>query len=275
VADTDFIRGRSATAAGLLTGGDPSPVGEERPQGRSPFVILCDHAGNAVPRALGRLGLPDAELNRHIGIDIGALAIAREMSARLDAPLVYQRYSRLVIDANRRPHAADSIAPVSDGTVVPGNQDLPASARELRIREILNPYHDRIARLLDDRQARGLATVLVAMHSFTPRLRARPADRPWQVGVIWGEDDRFAREVLAELRRVPDLEVGANEPYRVDMANDYSLPVHAEGRRLPYVEFEVRQDLAGEPGAAGRWAERLCRGLEAALPRFRAAHASD
>src|SRR5699024_12052705 len=108
----------------LLQPADPDPVGVLRQGTQSPFVLVCDHAGNAVPRALDRLGLPNAELERHIGIDIGILGVAEQLSALLDAPLVYQRYSRLVIDCNRLPDAAGSRPEVSDGTPIPGNRQL-------------------------------------------------------------------------------------------------------------------------------------------------------
>ncbi len=56
-------------------------------------------------KSLGSLGLPAHELERHIAYDIGAEQVARGLSKRLDAPLVLQRYSRLVYDCNRPPEA--------------------------------------------------------------------------------------------------------------------------------------------------------------------------
>jgi predicted N-formylglutamate amidohydrolase len=132
------------------------------------------------------------------------------------------------------------------------------------------PYHAAITELLDRRAMAGRATILVSLHSFTPMLRARPAPRPWQVGLCWGADDRFSRLVLRALAAEGDLVVGANQPYRVDAAVDYSIPVHGEGRGLPYVEFEVRQDLIATPAAADAWAARLARVLEAARRGFAA-----
>jgi predicted N-formylglutamate amidohydrolase len=254
----------------VLTAGDPDPVGIENPQSDAPFLLICDHAGNAVPARLGDLGLAPEELNRHIAIDIGALSVARRLVTLLDAPLYYQRYSRLVVDSNRQLHAADSMPTLSDGTEVPGNRGLSPEEREARARAILAPYHDRIEEAIEHRLSRGRETILVSVHSFTPKLKARPTDRPWHVGVCWGEDDRFARHTLAALAAEHDLRVGANEPYSVDMVNDYSIPLHAERRRLPYVEFEIRQDLLSGEREAQEWADRLARVLRRARETFRA-----
>ncbi|WP_366555652.1 N-formylglutamate amidohydrolase [Aquibaculum sediminis] len=253
----------------LLGPSDPPPVGELAGAGDSPFFLVCDHAGNAVPASLEGLGLPQAERERHIAIDRGALAVAKNLAARLQAPLVYQRYSRLVIDCNRKPEAGDSIPAVADATEVPANQDLDPVARQARHDAILKPYHDRIRALLDARAEAGLPTLFVSVHSFTPELRARPLERPWDLGLCWGDDRRFNDLVLAALEeQTTDLRLGRNEPYGVDMENDYSIPVHAEARGLPYVEFEMRQDHLEDAAAPERWAERLEGALRLAAERF-------
>jgi predicted N-formylglutamate amidohydrolase len=253
----------------LLGPGDPDPVGEITVNSASPFFLICDHAGNAVPAALDDLGLPQEELDRHIGIDIGALGVAQGLAERLSAPLVWQRYSRLVIDCNRLGGAGTSISAVADGTIVPGNQDLDEAARTARAAEIMAPYQARIARRLDERKAAGQPTILVSVHSFTPRLRARPADRPWHIGLCWARLDGFSRHVLRALREDDDsLVLGENQPYDVDMVNDYTIPVHGEGRKLPYAEIEIRQDqIAGADGQKF-WAARLARALTRAAESF-------
>ena len=228
------MRAAETVAPNALLGPlDPEPVGIVNPGARSRFFLICDHAGNAVPRHLDRLGLPEAELDRHIGIDIGALGVARTLADRLDATLIFQRYSRLLVDCNRQPHGPTAMAEVADGTLVPGNQGLDAAAREARIASVMRPYHDAIAAALDARHRQGLPTFLVAMHSFTPRLRVQPTDRPWSIGLCWGPSERFSRHTLAHLAAdSADLVIGANEPYTVDMVQDYSIPVHGEDRGL-------------------------------------------
>lgn len=263
------MQSSDTSAPRLLGPGDPDPVGELNADSSSPFFLICDHAGNAVPAALGGLGLTAEELGRHIGIDIGALGVATGLAERLGAPLIYQRYSRLVIDSNRKPEAATSMAVIADGTEVPGNRDLDSAARAARINEILMPYQRRIGERLDARAAAGLPTLLVSVHSFTPRLRALPADRPWHIGLCWAAADGFSRHVLGVLGQMePDLVLGANQPYDVDMANDYSIPVHGEGRGLPYIEIEIRQDQIGEPDGQALWAERLVPVLRRAAETF-------
>src|SRR3954471_11553803 len=152
----------------LLSKADPDPVRVLRPDGASKFFLTADHAGRAVPRSLGDLGVPPGEWQRHIAWDIGIAAVTERLSCALDAAALPHNYSRLVIDCNRRPDWDSSIPTISEHTEIPGNRDLSPVEREARRREIFDPYHQRIAALLDRRQAAGRRTGLVAMHSFTP-----------------------------------------------------------------------------------------------------------
>jgi predicted N-formylglutamate amidohydrolase len=237
-----------------------------REGGRSPFLLIADHAGRAVPSALGRLGLPQSELDRHIGWDIGIAGTTARLSERLDACAILQAYSRLVIDCNRPLDSPGSIVERSDGTPVPGNLDLDAHQRAQRIAEIFEPYHARIAAELDRRASAGRPVVLVAMHSFTPSMAGN--DRPWHAGVLYQRDARFAHALLEALRDEGDLVVGDNEPYRVSDATDYAIPVHAERRGLPHVELEIRQDLIADEAGQQAWAQRLARLFTALQDRF-------
>ncbi len=270
--------------AGLLGEDDPHPVTILRAESRSPFVIVLDHAGRAIPERLGDLGLPETERLRHIAWDIGVAGTGTGLVRMLDAATVAQRYSRLVIDCNRRPGHPTSIAPHSDCTAVPGNEGLGEADRAARVREIFTPYHDGIARLLDARRAAGLETVLVALHSFTPRLRRadRPTavpgvasgsgDRPWHAGVLHHHDPRFALLLRDLLQQEGDLVVGDNEPYALSDLDDYTVPVHGEQRGLPHVEIEIRQDLIADRAGEAHWAVRLGRLLPQAWMRYREAY---
>jgi predicted N-formylglutamate amidohydrolase len=247
----------------LLSGDDEAPFEVQGRDGRSPFFIICDHAGRRLPRALGDLGLSEAERGAHIAWDLGAGAVARGLAAKLDACVVWQRYSRLVIDCNRALSAPDSIATRSERTSVPGNQDVGPDAAEARAREIFHPYHDEIARLLDARAAAGHLTILVAMHSFTPVFLDEP--RPWHVGVLSNRDRRVAAPLLRALRAESDLVVGDNEPYAVTDDSDFSINHHGERRGVPCVEIEIRQDLVADEAGQRAWAERLARLLVVVL----------
>lgn len=162
-----------AAADGWLGADDPPPVETVAGDPSSPFFLVCEHAGRAVPARLDDLGVDACEMDRHIAWDIGAEGLARRLAAVLGAPLVLQRYSRLVIDCNR-PFAAPDLMPArSDGTEIPANRDIDADERRPRWQAIHAPFHAAIAAMLD--QARR-PPLLVAVHSFTPRLGGR--ERP-------------------------------------------------------------------------------------------------
>jgi predicted N-formylglutamate amidohydrolase len=233
----------------------------------SPFLLVCDHAGNRVPRRLGTLGVPDSERQRHIAWDIGAAGVVRRMVARLGGLAVLQTYSRLVIDCNRPQTAESAIPTISEDTAIPGNLNLSAADRARRMAEIFQPYHDRIAAELDRRQAAQIPTALVAIHSFTPVYRG--VARPWHVGLLYNRDDRLSRPMIASLNREGGLVVGDNEPYSVSDESDYTIPVHAERRGLLYGEIEIRQDLIADEAGQDLWAERIARLLTLAWDTIR------
>lgn len=241
----------------LLEPGEPDPVRLLRPYGRSEFVLTVDHAGRALPRRLGDLGLPDSELARHIGWDIGVAAVSDQLSAMLDAPAVMQLYSRLVIDCNRGHGVASSVPLVSESTAIPGNRDLTPAELAMRQEGLFVPYHAAITALLDRREAAGQRTVVIAMHSFTPVFKG--VSRPMHVGVLFNRDPRFGRALLDLLQQEPGLVCAENEPYAVSDESDYGIPTYGEQRGLLHVEMELRQDLITEPAGQAEWAQRLAR----------------
>lgn len=250
----------------LLCEGDPAPVSVDNEDGRSPFLIVCDHAGNRLPQALGSLGLGAGDLCRHIAWDIGVSAVSGHLAAALDACVVWQLYSRLVIDCNRPPGVPSSIAQMSELTAIPGNSGLDARAVKARIDEIFTPYHDRIRGLIEARRTADRPTVLIAMHTFTPVYATTP--RPWHAGLLYNRDARLARILLELLRAETGLVVGDNQPYSVSDAADYTIPVHGEARGLPHVGIEIRQDLVTDAAEQRRWAALLSRLLPAAYARL-------
>jgi predicted N-formylglutamate amidohydrolase len=250
----------------LLAPDEPQPVTQINEGGGSPLVIVADHAGNYLPRRLQNLGLGEADLERHIAWDIGVGAVCRLIGDKLDAVVIRQNYSRLAIDCNRMPGSETSIVEVSERTTVPGNIGLGKAQIEARIREIFQPYHDRIAGELERRRRAGLATALIAMHSFTPVFKG--VARPWHVGVLYNRDPRLAHILMDLLRREQGLVVGDNEPYSVTDASDYTIPVHGEQRRLHHVAIEIRQDLIGDEAGQIRWAALFARLLPQAYQRL-------
>ena len=254
----------SETGTKVLSQGDPRPVELVNDAGASFFVLSCEHAGRAVPQSLGDMGVAPVEMARHIAYDIGAEEVSRRLSRILDAPLVLQRYSRLVIDCNRPFTAPDCMPAVSDGTPVPANAGLTERARRQRFEEIHQPFHEALARLLDRRGEAGMTTILVSVHSFTPRLLGGP-ERPWDIGVLSNRDGSFAGRFLAILQaRHPEFKSAHNEPYVVDDASDYTIPVHGEARGLPHLLLEIRNDLIADEAGQSRWAEIVADTLVAA-----------
>jgi len=247
----------------LLAPDEPSAFITLGERNDAPFLIVCDHAGNRLPRKLGRLGVPDSELKRHIVWDIGAAGVVRLMAERLGAFAIMQTYSRLAIDCNRSPAVESSIVTISEDTPIPGNVALSPSDVECRVREIFHPYHDCIAAELDRRKQAGIATVLIAIHSFTPVYRGHV--RPWHAGLLYNRDDRVAKPMMALLNREGGLTVGDNQPYAVSDESDYTIPVHGERRGLPHAEIEIRQDLIADPVGQEIWGERLARLLTIAI----------
>jgi predicted N-formylglutamate amidohydrolase len=250
----------------VLAPEDPPAFTVSHENGTSPFVFVADHAGKRIPPRLQQLGLADCECERHIAWDIGAGALACLIAAALDAFVIRQNYSRLVIDCNRRPSTEQSILAMSELTTVPGNIGLSESERRARVQEIFRPYHERIARELDARRAAGRATALISVHSFTPVFKA--VARPWHVGVLYNRDPRFAHILLDLLQGEKGLTVGDNEPYAVTDASDYTIPVHGEERDLHHVALEIRQDLITEDAGQRKWAALFARLLPQAFERL-------
>jgi predicted N-formylglutamate amidohydrolase len=241
----------------VLTMDDPAPVKVTRPDGASPYVMIGDHAGRAIPQALKGLGVAPDAMDRHIAWDIGVSALGARLSALLDATFIEQVYSRLVLDCNRRPGAPDRAPAVSDGVAVPGNANLSAADLADRVREIHDPYQAAIVAALDARA--GRPTWLVSLHSFTPVMNGVP--RPWRFGVLHRGDSDLSRRVLARLRAELGDAAGDNQPYAMN-GTDNTVPLHVDARGIDYLELEVRQDLLADAAGVDAVAAFVARLLE-------------
>ena len=257
----------------LLGAFDPHPVRLSNPEGASAFLLVADHAGRRRPRALGDLGVRPADWDRHVAYDIGIEAVGACLARALDAPLIEQRYSRLVIDCNRPPGHPDSIPARSETVEIPANATLDDAGRSEREKEILQPYRLAVAAALDRRARAGRRTVLVALHSFTPHYLgaagALAENRPWHAAILHDDGhapapDPLARRMLRLLAAEPGLLVGDNQPYRLTATSDYTIPHHAWSRGLDHVEIEIRQDLIANEAGHAEWSARLARLLRAA-----------
>jgi predicted N-formylglutamate amidohydrolase len=239
----------------LLTPGEPEPVTVYNSGAPSPLLLVADHAGNTIPRALDRLGIAEAECERHIAWDIGIAGVGQTLADALRAMLIQQNYSRLVIDCNRPPGSPASIAEISELTPIPGNVALSEAAKAARAREVFWPYHQCIEAELELRHQSGRPTALIALHSFTPTFRGEA--RPWHVALLYNRDPRLARRLFELLKEQQGLIVGDNEPYHVSDTTDFTIPVHGERRGLPHALIEIRQDIIGEKSGQQKWAKLL------------------
>ncbi|MCW2246995.1 putative N-formylglutamate amidohydrolase [Azospirillum fermentarium] len=239
----------------LLGPDDPPPVSVLNPGSTVPVVLVCDHAGRAIPASLGRLGLAAADLDRHIAWDIGAAAVTHRLAGRFGAAAVLANYSRLVIDANRALHDPTAIPVISDEVVIPGNRAIDAHEQDRRVAALFTPYHDAIAALIAGHRAAGRVPALVSVHSFTPVMRGFA--RPWQVGVLWDYDPRIPVPLMERLRAGGRWCVGDNEPYSGRGTLGGTVETHAIPAGLPNVLIEIRQDLIADDAGAGEWAAVL------------------
>lgn len=227
----------------------------ENPQGRSPILLICEHASKHLPERYGTLGLTPEQLESHIAWDPGAVGVAKGLSQLLDAPFIHAGVSRLVLDLNRDPSALDSIWTLSERTRIPGNVNLDAEERAYRVREVYDAFHGTVNRFIESRISAGQLNSIVTIHSFTPIYHDVP--RPWHVGLIFNRDERFARHVEAGLRQDPTLVVGINEPYSPADRVFHTLERHAEKRGLAPLMIEIRNDLIRTEDGQASWAHRL------------------
>jgi predicted N-formylglutamate amidohydrolase len=254
------------TAGERLLQGEEEPAITVNEEGRSPLFLVCEHAGRRIPKSLGSLGLAAHELERHIAFDIGAEQVARGLSKRLDAPLVLQRYSRLVYDCNRPPQANSAIPELSELTEIPGNRLLSESQRRRRAEEIYVPFHARVGEIIESRLGAGKPVIFVTIHSFTPVFKG--IARNFDVGLLFDRDRRFSDLITPLVQATGRVDVRHNEPYGPADGVCHTLNVHAGVRGLPYSMIEIRNDLIANESGQVEWADRLADVLRQAAYEF-------
>jgi predicted N-formylglutamate amidohydrolase len=217
---------------------------------QSPFLLIADHASNHVPDGIN-LGIAPERLNEHIAIDLGVAALGRALCAALNCPGIFGGVSRLVVDLNREEDAPHIIPIASDGHAIPGNA-ISHDERQARIDLFWRPYHARIAAQIDAQKPR----LLISLHSFTPQLETAPDEkRPWEIGILYNDDDRAAR-IAIPLLEAADVVVGDQLPYSGKLLNA-TMNAHGEANGIAYLGLEVRQDLIASAEGVARWAGLL------------------
>jgi len=250
-------------AGRVLGPDDPPPFETVNWDDAARYLLVCDHASDVIPAALDRLGLDAAAIGRHIAVDIGADALTRALSLRLNAPAVIAGYSRLVIDNNRQPDDPTSIPASSDGTRIPGNEGLDGADAAARVAEVFRPYHDAVAAALDALGSGGRVPALISIHSFTPFLDG--VERPWQVGLLWNRDRRVTAPLFDALAANRGVVVGENVPYSAQDPFGYTVATHAEAHGRANILIEMRQDLIDTHHGVATWAGILGEALEQVL----------
>lgn len=216
----------------------------------SPFLLIADHASNRVPDDVD-LGIAPQLLAEHIAIDIGVAELGRALCARLGCPGILGNVSRLVVDLNREDDAPHIIPIASDGHAIPGNA-IDHDARLARIHRYWRPYHARI----EAQMATQLPRLLISLHSFTPQLATKPEEaRPWEVGILYNQDERAARLAIPLLERT-GVCVGDQQPYSGKLLNA-TMNRHGEATGTAYLGIEMRQDLISDSAGVERWCDVL------------------
>lgn len=233
----------------LLAATDGGAVSVENASGRSPVLLVCEHASRKLPASLGTLGLSPEALEAHIAWDPGALAVSRLLSKSLDATLVFQNFSRLAYDCNRPPEAPDAMPAVSEVFEIPGNLDIRPVERQARIDEVYRPFQQALGRTIAERKATGRETVIVTMHSFTPIYRG--VNRLVEVGILHDRDARLADQVLAHAEAKKQFVTRRNEPYGPADGVTHTLREHGLANGLMNVMIEVRNDLIRDESGQG------------------------
>jgi len=243
--------------AELLAPADPQPVEWVNQHSQSALLLLCEHAGKAVPACLNNLGLSKQQLNEHIGWDIGAKQLALRLAERMQAPLILQRYSRLVIDCNRPPGSPGSIPFESDGTAIPANHNLSEFARQTRVSDIFTPLDNAITEGLNAHPR----LAVFSLHSFTPQLQSE--HRPWHAGFLNRKNKSTGKRFVSYFNQQrPDLTVAINEPYLIEDETDWFIPQHAEPNDLIHGLIEVRNDQLRDEAGIDQWAELLAGAIQ-------------
>lgn len=245
----------------LLSAHDPAPVEWVNGDSDARVLLLCEHAGNALPHRQPTLGLQPDQLTSHIAWDVGAAGLARELAKLLHAPLLLQRYSRLLIDCNRPPDTAESIPEYSDGVAIPGNRQLTVDDRQARQLEIFDPLDHAI----NEGFQRHRRSAVFSIHSFTPRMQNQQT-RPWHGGFLTRLDTGTAKKIISHLHQLqPGLTLALNEPYRIDDDTDWFIPQYAERHGLMHCLIEVRNDLLRSNTGITTWASMLASAINAVI----------
>jgi len=217
--------------------------------GSSPVLVTCEHASNRMPQGFEWSEADHWARETHWAYDIGAADLSRELARSLESVAVLSRFSRLLVDPNRRPTSSTLFRTEADGRRVAMNVGLTEELRRERMERFYTPYHDEVGRRLRSRPVE----LVLAIHTFTPVYEGRRRDV--EVGVL-----HCGRLGLAQMWRGvvarSGLDVRVDEPYAGSDGLMFSAHHHAEAVGATAIEIELRQDFAADPTARAeirRW----------------------
>jgi predicted N-formylglutamate amidohydrolase len=226
-----------------------------RPTSSSKIIILCDHASNYIPKKYKNLGLKPLDVNKHIGWDIGALKVAKNVSKNINCSLIHSSFSRLLLDCNRSLKSKGAFLKKSEDIIIPGNKNISKKEKLLRAKKYYFPYHDQINKLINKKLNDKIVPILVSIHSFTPIYLGK--SRPWHIGLLQRKDQRLSSIFAKEIKKNKKIILGINEPYKLDLAGDFTIPFFSESYGLPHVLIEIRQDLLLKNKSINFWSNLI------------------
>ena len=222
-----------------------------KPTSLNKIIILCDHASNYIPKTYKNLGLKLSDVNKHIGWDIGALKVAKKISKNINCSLIHSCFSRLLIDCNRHLKSSGAFIKKSEDIVIPGDKNVSKKEKLLRAKKYYFPYHDQINKVIERKLKDKIVPILVSIHSFTPIYFGK--SRPWHIGLLQRKDQRLSSIFAKEIKKNKKIVLGINQPYKLDLAGDFTIPFFSESYGLPHVLIEIRQDLLIKNKSINYW----------------------
>ncbi len=217
----------------------------------SSFLLIAEHAGDNIPLKFNNLGLSDRDRKRHISYDIGIEEVCEITSSLTLSTAILSIHSRLLVDLNRREFSKECILARSDGTVIAGNSNLSELEKNSRVREFHKPFHDLVSETIEYLKP----SMLLSLHSFTPKLDEDGVKRPWHCGILYGEAKDLGQSCLKFLKHNTNFVVGDNEPYGVNKKSGYTISVHGDEKTIPAIILEIRQDLIEDKEGQNKWGQ--------------------
>lgn len=228
------------------------------------LILTCEHASASIPQKYKNLGLNETELNCHIARDLGAKETTRLIAEKLNCFAILGKYSRLLIDLNRKENEQELIVSVSDGTNVPSNQNISAGEKEYRLKTYYHPYYKAIEEKIKHLNSIGKKAIIFSVHSYTPQLNGGTY-RPWHAGILFNKQTKLAN-FLFEKTKPQNKIIGQNVPYDLKKYKTGTVITCGEEKNLDYALIEIRDDeFADLEKGAKFWADILSDKLAAYL----------